>query len=463
MTVPIKKNTGSQYVYVMLFSGADTVTTPTIAAGDFKLSIDDGAEANPGTLPAETPASSGWVKCALSADETNGDVLKLRWHDAAGDEWDDGGITIRTSTVTLEDVPTADEAADAVWDEVLTSAAHDVNYSAGQRLRYMILTGAAATAGSANSITLAATESATDNIFNENIISIVSGTGAGQTRLIAEYNGTTKVATVDKAWNISPAAGSVYEILPFSSILLSDHGIATGGAAGTITLATTASATDDIYIGSVIYISSGTGAGQIRLITDYNGTTKVAAVSDNWTTNPAAGSVYKILPVGRSIVDSMSDDANAAVWAYGTRTLTQTAATIAAAISGGTITIHRGDSLSASITGMGDISGRSKLWFTVKAEHDDTDAQSIIQIEETAGLVYLNAADASARAANGSITVTDEDAGDITIALDETETDDLVPIRRLYYDVQMLTAAGAVTTLANDLAVVTGDITRVVA
>jgi hypothetical protein len=278
-----------------------------------------------------------------------------------------------------------------------------------------------------------------------------------------EYDGTTKYAYVDRDWATNPDATSEIELLPFSGILLSHHGVATAGAAGTITMAATASATDDIYIGSVVYISTGTGAGQIRLITDYNGTTKVATVSDNWTINPAAGSVYKVLPVGRAIVESMSDAANAAVWAYGTRTLTQTAATIAAAVSGGTITIHRGDSLSASITGMGDISGRSKLWFTVKAEHDDTDAQSIIQIEETAGLVYLNATDASARATNGSITVTDEDAGDITIALDETETDDLVPVKRLYYDVQMLTAAGAVTTLANDLAVVVGDITRAVA
>lgn len=145
------------------------------------------------------------------------------------------------------------------------------------------------------------------------------------------------------------------------------------------------------------------------------------------------------------------------------RSYASASSAIAAAIEGGVISIQRGDSLSVAITDLGDISGRSKLWFTVKASRSHTDAQAIIQIEETAGLVYLNGADASARAANGDITVDDAAAGDITVTLDEVETDDLVPDGRLYYDVQMLTAAGAVTTLAMDMARVVADVSRVVA
>jgi hypothetical protein len=145
------------------------------------------------------------------------------------------------------------------------------------------------------------------------------------------------------------------------------------------------------------------------------------------------------------------------------RSYASVSSAIATAIEGGVISIQRGDSLSVAITDLGDISGRSKLWFTVKESRSHTDAQSIIQIEETAGLVYLNGADASARAANGDITVDDAVAGDITVTLDEVETDDLVPEGRLYYDVQMLTAAGAVTTLAMDMARVVADVSRVVA
>ena len=80
---------------------------------------------------------------------------------------------------------------------------------------------------------------------------------------------------------------------------------AQAGAASTITLDTGASALDDHYNGMAIEILSGTGAGQIRYISDYVGATKVATVSSNWTTNPDATSVFTIY--GKSL--SASDDA----------------------------------------------------------------------------------------------------------------------------------------------------------
>ncbi len=72
-------------------------------------------------------------------------------------------------------------------------------------------------------------------------------------------------------------------------------GTAQAGAATTITLAATASVTDDVYNSMTVYISSGTGSGQIKVITDYVGSTKVATVSA-WTTQPDTTSVYEIMP-----------------------------------------------------------------------------------------------------------------------------------------------------------------------
>lgn len=134
---------------------------------------------------------------------------------------------------------------------------------------------------------------------------------------------------------------------------------------------------------------------------------------------------------------------------------------VTAAISGSTITILRGDSLSVAIAGLGDISTRSKLWFTAKQDTGDADTSAIIQLEETDGLVRLNGA--AGTAVLGEITVTDEDAGDITITLDETATDDLTPRRNMSYDVQVLTATGTVTTLTSGTLHVTADVTRAVA
>lgn len=86
------------------------------------------------------------------------------------------------------------------------------------------LTGTA-TAGAANSITLAAGTSAVDNFYNGQLVSITSGTGNGHTGVITAYNGTTKVATVSPtSATFVPGASSQYSIAantsfkPISSI-----------------------------------------------------------------------------------------------------------------------------------------------------------------------------------------------------------------------------------------------------
>jgi len=54
------------------------------------------------------------------------------------------------------------------------------------------------------------------------------------------------------------------------------------------------SAEDDYYTGAKIYIESGTGAGQERTITDYDGGTRTATVSAAWGDLPASGATYCI-------------------------------------------------------------------------------------------------------------------------------------------------------------------------
>jgi hypothetical protein len=73
-----------------------------------------------------------------------------------------------------------------------------------------------------------------------------------------------------------------------------DSGAAQAGTSTTITLKATASATNDVYNGMYVTITSGTGSGQIRLIEDYVGSTKVATVSEAWTTAPDATSNYSV-------------------------------------------------------------------------------------------------------------------------------------------------------------------------
>jgi hypothetical protein len=73
-----------------------------------------------------------------------------------------------------------------------------------------------------------------------------------------------------------------------------DSGSAQAGTSTTITLKSTASSTDDIYNGMYVTITSGTGVGQVRLIEDYVGSTKVATVDVAFTTAPNATSNYQV-------------------------------------------------------------------------------------------------------------------------------------------------------------------------
>ncbi|OQB25099.1 MAG: hypothetical protein BWY10_02527 [Chloroflexi bacterium ADurb.Bin180] len=177
-----------------------------------------------------------------------------------------------------------------------------------------------------------------------------------------------------------------------------------------------------------------------------------------------ADAVWDELISGHTTTGSMADelsDVDEDVWGYTTRTLTASAAATTSTVSGSSITATRGDTLTASLTALGNISSRSKLWFTVKEETEDADSASIVQIEETLGLLYINGA-AAGTAANGSITVTDATTGALTITLKPAETDDLA-VGQYKYDIQQLTSGGVVTTLTSGIFEVVADITKAVA
>jgi len=76
---------------------------------------------------------------------------------------------------------------------------------------------------------------------------------------------------------------------------------AQGGNGSSITLDASASSTNDYYNGCTVYLTGGTGVGQINMITDYNGTTKVAT-TEAWSTAPDNTTTFAILPHGPSDV-----------------------------------------------------------------------------------------------------------------------------------------------------------------
>lgn len=73
-------------------------SSPTIAAGDFKVQKDGGAFANLTTLPSVAPAASVSVQIDLSATEMNADNVMIVWKDQTDPpEWADNSLTIVTT------------------------------------------------------------------------------------------------------------------------------------------------------------------------------------------------------------------------------------------------------------------------------------------------------------------------------------------------------------------------------
>jgi len=110
-----KKNEAYEFFTVLTDSldPAKFRVNPTIAAGDFRVSIDGGTLVNLATLPVVSPAGSRLVKVNLSAAEMDGDNISVVGVDVAGSEWEEYVDTFNAPTVNLESI-----AAD-VWTRVL--------------------------------------------------------------------------------------------------------------------------------------------------------------------------------------------------------------------------------------------------------------------------------------------------------------------------------------------------------
>jgi hypothetical protein len=104
--------------------------------------------------------------------------------------------------------------------QVAAATTININHEQWEQINVLIHTGRAQ-AGAASTITLDNTYSSgtVDFYNNDYYVNITEGTGAGQVRRITDYDQTTKIATVDRAWNTTPGATSVYTIFALPNTL----------------------------------------------------------------------------------------------------------------------------------------------------------------------------------------------------------------------------------------------------
>jgi spore maturation protein SpmB len=154
----------------------------TPAAGDVKISKDGGAFANIATLPTFI-ASAAALNWTLSAAETE------------------------ATEVVIQVIDSATKAVQDQFFRLQTTKASALQVGVPQ---------AAQSAGD-TAITLDATAAAQTDFYKGSVVAIISGDGANQARIITAYNGTSKVATIDRGWDVALTTGgtrSVFAVFP---------------------------------------------------------------------------------------------------------------------------------------------------------------------------------------------------------------------------------------------------------
>ncbi len=311
-------NTATTIVFPLVTFGAtDYTAAAAYAAGDVKISKDEGAFAN--ITNGFTHVGNGIYALTPTATE----------------------MAARRVVITI-----IDQTSPKVWADQCViidtygsgNGQHATNLNAGNVTWGQVLRAALTQAGSGStSIVLDAAASAVDDIYNGLAVAITSGTGAGQARLITDYNGTTKTATVDRAWITTPGASATFVLMPTSAVDVALFGNAAGTFSGgrpevnashiagdataaanakafhkgafitgsvsdasplvtDFTAAAGLSASDDFYNGSTLVFTSGALAGIARRVIDYTGLTRsFDFTGQEWPVAPADNDTFIII------------------------------------------------------------------------------------------------------------------------------------------------------------------------
>jgi hypothetical protein len=217
-------------VYFTLQSPAATssdrlVTTAPgtlFAAGDIKVSKDGGGFANVANAVSQIAASNPLYSLVLSTAEMQAEDLVVQIVDQNGPTFRDAYIHIRTKLklgqIDVDASQLSNVSAMKLTGQGTGHGLEAIGGATGHDIEAIIAkhfqrVSTCQTNATATQAILDTSANGTNDYYAGSIIMIVSGTGAGQARVITAYDGTTKAATVDTAFTTIPTAGSVALIL----------------------------------------------------------------------------------------------------------------------------------------------------------------------------------------------------------------------------------------------------------
>jgi hypothetical protein len=213
-------------VYFTLASPAATssdrlVTTAPgalFAAGDIKVSKDGGAFANVANSVTQIVAANPLYSLVLSATEMQAEDLVVQIVDQNGPAFRDAYVHVRTklklgqidvdasNLSNVSAMKLTGQGTGSGLEAVAGATGYDISGIVAKHFQRVSACQANASTGV---VILDASANGTNNYYTGSIVMIVSGTGAGQARVITAYDGTTKEATPDTVWIVAPTSGSV--------------------------------------------------------------------------------------------------------------------------------------------------------------------------------------------------------------------------------------------------------------
>ena len=150
-------------------------------------------------------------------------------------------------------------------------------------------------------------------------------------------------------------------------------------------------------------------------------------------------------------------------WLGANRTLTSSGASVATAADGSTHTFYSGDEITIAITGLGSLASRTDVQYAVKLTRRNPDASAQLFITESAGLVRVGGAAIASPvvATDASLTVDDEDAGDITIVVKAAASILMAPNQKRHvWGVKLFPTGSGPRTLSEGIAHVIEDVVQ---
>lgn len=335
MSCLLKQSTAADVMLGPFLDSTDGNTVEsglTITQPDIRLSKNGGAFAQKSAAQTLTHGENGWYPANLSTTDTNTlGILIVAVHESGAlPVWREflvvpanvyDSLILGTDFLQSDLAQWLGTAPLALSSQMVQAVAQSIGASGIGNTAFSTDTGMRSVhsgicAGVASgSITLAGGASSVNDFYKNDRIYLTSGTGVGQSRRCTGYNGTTKVATIEPDWVTNPVAFTTEYTIREDGMtpaivigginrasLAAETGLqsirsntAQGGSSTSITLDAGASATSAFYAGLWILITSGTGAGQVRMCNGYNGTSKVATVYPNWVTDPDSTSTFALL------------------------------------------------------------------------------------------------------------------------------------------------------------------------